>query len=258
MNAIDVENVNVVLEGKNVLEDVSFKLEEAAFLSIMGPNGSGKTTLIRTLLGMIKPSSGNVKVFGIDPSKRPFDVRKMVGYVPQKERINFEVPLTVYDVVGMGLVPRKQAPRFFTEHDREQVEEALKLVDMWSMKGEKFSNLSGGQQQRVLIARAIVHEPKLLLLDEPFNGVDANNQRKILEFLKNIKSKKVTVVIVTHDINPLSELTDYVMLLNKRVISFGKPDEALNYARLCQIYGPSVQVFTGKPCPIVITGDTHA
>jgi len=126
------------------------------------------------------------------------------------------------------------------------------------MKDEKFSNLSGGQQQRVLIARAIVHEPKLLLLDEPFNGVDANNQRKILEFLKNIKSKKVTVVIVTHDINPLSELTDYVMLLNRRIISFGKPDEALNYPRLCQIYGPSVQVITGKPCPTVITGDTHA
>jgi len=258
MNAIEAENVSVVLDGKNVLEEVSFKVEEATFLSIMGPNGSGKTTLIRTLLGMIKPASGNVKVFEIDPSKRPFDVRRMVGYVPQKERINFEVPLTVYDVVGMGLVPRKQAPRFFTERDRERVEGALKLVDMWSMRGERFSNLSGGQQQRVLIARAVVHEPKLLLLDEPFNGVDASNQRKILEFLENIKSEKVTVVVVTHDINPLSRLTDYVMLLNRRVISFGKPDEALNYARLCQVYGPSVQVITGKPCPTVITGDTHA
>ncbi|MGC8911053.1 MAG: metal ABC transporter ATP-binding protein [Nitrososphaeria archaeon] len=258
MSAIDVENVKVVLNGKEVLDEISFRMEEAAFLSIMGPNGSGKTTLLKILLGIILPSSGQVKVFGIEPSKKPFEVRKMVGYVPQKERINLEVPLTVYDVVGMGLAPRKQAPRFFKKKDKQNIEETLKLVDMWDLRNEMFANLSGGQQQRVLIARAIVHRPKLLLLDEPFNGVDANNQKKIIEFLEKIKSDKVTVVTVTHDINPLSSLTDYVMLLNKKIISFGKPHEALDYTRLCQIYGPSVQVITGKPCPTVITGDTHA
>ncbi|MCX8189420.1 MAG: metal ABC transporter ATP-binding protein [Nitrososphaeria archaeon] len=258
MNVIELENVRVRLNGKEVLENIGFKVEESSFLSIMGPNGSGKTTLIKVLLGIIVPDSGTVRVFGADPIKNPFEVRRVAGYVPQKEKINLEVPLTVSDVVGMGLISKKHAPRFFTRKDRERIEESLKLVDMWDYRNEMFANLSGGQQQRVLIARAIVHEPKILLLDEPFNGVDANNQRKILEFLGKMKSEKVTIVVVTHDINPLAELTDYVMLLNRKIVSFGRPTEALDYVRLCQIYGPSVQVITGKPCPTVITGDVHA
>lgn len=258
MNAIELENVKVRLNSNEVLEGMGFKVEESSFLSIMGPNGSGKTTLIKVLLGIIVPDSGTVRVFDVDPIKDPFEVRRMTGYVPQKEKINLEVPLTVFDVVGMGLVSKKQAPRFFTKTDRERIEDTLKLVDMYDYRNEKFANLSCGQQQVVLIARAIVHKPKLLLLDEPFNGVDANNQRKILEFLGKMKSEKVTIAVVTHDINPLAELTDYVMLLNRKVISFGRPTEALDHERLCQIYGPSVQVITGKPYPTVITGDTHA
>ncbi|MGQ9781546.1 MAG: metal ABC transporter ATP-binding protein [Nitrososphaeria archaeon] len=258
MSLIEIEEVDVILNGNKVLDDINVKLDGPSFLTIMGPNGSGKSTLIKLLLGIILPSKGKVSVLGVDPTRNALEVRKKVGYVPQKERMSFEVPLRVEDVVQMGILSRKNVPRFPSREDRKRVEEVLKIVDMLEKKDDPFMNLSGGQQQRVLIARAIAQEPRILLLDEPFNGVDANNQNQILKFLKNMKERGVSIIVVTHDINPLAELTDYVMLLNRSIISFGKPGEALDYARLCQIYGPSVQVITGKACPTVITGDTHA
>jgi len=258
MSLMELEGVDVILNGNKVLDNISVRLDSPAFLTIMGPNGSGKTTLIKLLLGIILPSRGKVTVLGFDPTRNPLEVRKKVGYVPQKERMSFEVPLRVEDVVQMGILSRKNVPRFPSRDDRKRVEEVLKIVDMLERRDEPFMNLSGGQQQRVLIARAVAQEPRILLLDEPFNGVDANNQSQILQFLKKIKDKGVSVIVVTHDINPLAELTDYVMLLNRSIVSFGKPQEALDYVRLCQIYGPSVQVITGKACPMVITGDTHA
>ncbi|MEM3404201.1 MAG: metal ABC transporter ATP-binding protein [Nitrososphaeria archaeon] len=258
MAVFDVKNVDVILNGNKVLEDVTVKLEKPSFLTIMGPNGSGKTTFIRLLLGIIPPSRGSVEVLGYDVLRNPLEVRRAVGYVPQKEKVNFEIPLSVEEVVEMGLLSRKPVPRFPSRSDGARIKEVLKVVGMYEKRKTPFANLSGGQQQRVLIARAVAHEPKILLLDEPFNGVDVHNQGQILEFLKAIKSEGVAIIVVTHDINPLAELTDYVMLLNKTIIAFGTPEEALNYGRLCQIYGPSVQVITGKPCPKVITGDTHA
>jgi len=258
MNLIEIVDVNVILNDKKVLEDINMVIESPSFLTIMGPNGAGKSTLIKLLLGIVFPSKGRVTVFGIDPTKNPLEVRKNVGYVPQKEHMSFEVPLTVGEVVQMGILTRKKIPRFMSKDDKRQVEEVLKVVEMLDKKSELFMNLSGGQQQRVLIARAVAQEPSILLLDEPFNGIDASNQNQILSFLRSIKERGVTVIVVTHDINPLVNLTDYVMLLNKNIISFGKPEEVLNYGRLSQIYGPSVQVITGKPFPVVITGDTHA
>jgi zinc/manganese transport system ATP-binding protein len=258
MNLIEIVDVNVILNDKKVLEDINMVIESPSFLTIMGPNGAGKSTLIKLLLGIVFPSKGRVTVFGIDPTKNPLEVRKNVGYVPQKEHMSFEVPLTVGEVVQMGILTRKKIPRFMSKDDKRQVEEVLKVVEMLDKKSELFMNLSGGQQQRVLIARAVAQEPSILLLDEPFNGIDASNQNQILSFLRSIKEHGVTVIVVTHDINPLVNLTDYVMLLNKNIISFGKPEEVLNYGRLSQIYGPSVQVITGKPFPVVITGDTHA
>jgi len=258
MNLIEIINVDVILNHKKILENINVEIERPSFLTIMGPNGSGKSTLIKLLLGIILPSKGKVSVLGIDPTKNPLEVRKNVGYVPQKEQMSFEVPLKVEDVVQMGILTRKSIPRFMSKDDKRHLEKVLRIVDMFDKKDDPFTNLSGGQQQRVLIARAVAQEPKILLLDEPFNGVDANNQNQILTFLRSLKEQGVAVIVVTHDINPLANLTDYVMLLNKKIISFGKPEEALNYGRLCQIYGPSVQVITGKPCPVVITGDTHA
>jgi ABC-type Mn2+/Zn2+ transport system ATPase subunit len=196
MNLIEIVDVNVILNDKNVLEDINMVIESPSFLTIMGPNGAGKSTLIKLLLGIVFPSKGRVTVFGIDPTKNPLEVRKNVGYVPQKEHMSFEVPLTVGEVVQMGILTRKKIPRFMSKDDKRQVEEVLKVVEMLDKKSELFMNLSGGQQQRVLIARAVAQEPSILLLDEPFNGIDASNQNQILSFLRSIKEHGVTVIVV--------------------------------------------------------------
>lgn len=251
------ENVHVKFNDKSALENITFTINHPTFLSIMGPNGAGKTTLLKLILGLIRPNKGRIKVFGIEPYKNPSKIRKLIGYVPQKEHISREVPIKVRDVVLMGLLMHKRFPRIPTKRDIKAAAEALRIVNMEWAWNHQFNNLSGGQQQRVLIARGLATNPKILLLDEPFTGIDVPTQTLITDFLHHIKNKDITIIIVTHDINPVSGISDRIMLLNKRVIAFDKPNNVLNIEILREVYGDNIKIFEGHPCPIVITGDTH-
>lgn len=253
---ISVENLSVAYGDKLALEAVTFELKEPAFLSIVGPNGSGKTTLLKALLGMVKPITGTIKILGHEVPGKRYEVRKQSGYVPQRERIDPTKPVLVKDVVLMGRVAKRGWGKRLRKEDYEAAKRALEIVRMEEFWNEPYAHLSGGQQQRVLIARALAVEPKLLLLDEPLSGVDAATQDVILNVLREEADRDVTVIMVTHDLNPLTEVSDYVMLLNRTVIAIGRSDEVLNEYLLSKTFMRGVSVIrAGKK--IVISGADH-
>ncbi|MGB9759351.1 MAG: metal ABC transporter ATP-binding protein [Thermoproteota archaeon] len=256
--SLEIENLSVVLDHKLILDNISFSLPHPVFAAIMGPNGAGKTTLLKTILGTIRPASGKVHLFGKEVLSNPSEARKFVGYVPQRDKIVRYVPLKVIDVVLMGLVSKKEIPRIVTNNDVKLSLEVLEYVGMNNYASELFSNLSGGQQQRVLIARALVSKPKILLLDEPFNAVDANAQTFIVELLNKLKTdSNISILLVSHDINTVVEYIDILMFLNKKIIAIGKPYEIFRDDILKLVYGKGVRVVTEKGRCYALTGDTH-
>jgi len=255
---IKLENVTVTYDNRVALENITFTIEEPAFLTVIGPNGAGKTTLLKTLLGLLKPVEGEVIVLGRDVRKEAIAVRKLIGYVPQRERIDPAVPVIVKDVVLMGRVPRVRPGFRLGKVDVEKARQALERVGMLDAWNRPFSHLSGGQQQRVLLARALASEPKLLLLDEPLSGVDANSQEIILKMLRKLVDEGVGVVMVTHDVNPVIGLTDYLLLLNRKVIGFGKPLEQIQPEKLNILYGRKVEIVRMGDACYVIGGNSHA
>ncbi len=259
MKDIMVKDLTVKFKDVVALEDVSFELRPPFFTTVIGPNGAGKTTLLKSLLGMVPKEKGEVSVFGIDPYKRPVEIREIIGYVPQIEKIYSPVPINVEQIVMMGIMLSRSFPRIHAKDDWKRVEWALDKVGLLNLKKKPFHELSGGQQQRVLIARAIVRHPRLLLLDEPFSGVDAKVQCELVSLLNALKLEGISIIMVTHDVNTVSAISDYLIVLNKRLLAFGKPKEVLeNEEVLRKVYGPAVKIFHGEPCPSVILGDYHA
>lgn len=204
--------------GKNIaLENLSFEIKEGELIAVLGPNGAGKTTLLKCLLGLLK-AEGDLSVLGTDPRK-DHSVLKKISYVPQRNTLAFDLPLTVEKVLTMNK----------SEVDWEIVEE-LELED----KIEKlFRELSGGYQQRVLIARALMKDPELLLLDEPFNGVDLPSQEKIVKLLEKFSA---TVIVVLHNINPILHAVDRIMLLNRELVAFGRSEEVFKRENILKVY----------------------
>jgi len=176
MKSVETSGLTVRLNGFEALSNVTLSLNHPTFTAIIGPNGAGKTTLLKTILGLIRPQSGNIRVMGLDPIKEPKKVRSMVGYVPQRDRTSIFVPMKTKDVVMMSRLASKRPPRWATEYDEIVVRKVLRIVGVEDLADRRFDELSGGQQQKVLIARAIVSEPRLLLLDEPFNGIDVRSR----------------------------------------------------------------------------------
>lgn len=255
---VSVENLSVAYGDKLALEDITFKLEEPAFLSIIGPNGSGKTTLLKALLGMVKPITGTIRILGYEVPSERYEVRKLTGYVPQRERIDPTKPVLVKDVVLMGRIAKRGWGKRLTKGDYEAAKRALEIVEMEEFWDEPYAHLSGGQQQRVLIARALAVEPKLLLLDEPLSGVDAATQDVILRVLREEADRGVTVIMVTHDLNPLMEVSDYVMLLNRTIIAMGKCHDVLNEYLLSRTFMRKVSVIRAGEKIVVSGVDHHA
>lgn len=246
---IEVKNISFSYNSKEVLKDISFTLSKE-FLAIMGPNGSGKTTLIKLIMGFLKPLKGSIRIFG----KTPEESREFIGYMPQREAIARHFPIRVKDIVLMGI-----KKRFYTKDDIEMAKKALEEVDMLEFWDNKFNALSQGQQQRVLFARALVKNPKLIILDEPFNAVDLPSREKMIEVLKEKRQKGKEIIVVVHNVNPILHEIDKVLLLNKIKIAFGKPKEVLNQENLRRTYGIDVQIIIceeGYCHPLV--GDTHA
>lgn len=241
MNTIEIRNLSVVLGGKEVLTGINLSIGEGVFLGIVGPNGSGKTTLLKVLLGLIKPASGTARVFG----RNPQDMAKtgIFGYLPQHFAVDASFPATALDVVLMGLQGRKGLFRRTSREDRRKAEEMLSTMGMAGYEDHAFGTLSGGQQQRVSIARALIGDPKILILDEPSTGIDAVGQEDFYHLLKGIQKKRnLNIVMVSHDIGVITAYVDEIACLNRTLHYQGNPLGAFNEEVITGLYGKSMEI----------------
>lgn len=233
IHAIEVHNLTVSYDGRPVLWDIDFNLEAGKIIGVIGPNGSGKTTSLKAIMGLLKPSSGFVKIFG----KSLEEVRDRVAYVPQRESVDWDFPASVLDVVLMGRYHSSNLFRRTNKTDREIALQSIAKVGLTEFKDRQISQLSGGQQQRVFIARALAQQADLYLMDEPFVGVDAATESAILDLLQEMKKQGKTVLIIHHDLQTVSDYFDYLVLLNTRLIAKGQPHEVLTKENLSNAYG---------------------
>lgn len=223
---LEVRNLSVSYDGTRALEDVSFDVVAGQRVTIVGPNGAGKSTLFRAMLGLVPVHVGSIHTAGAE-----------LGYVTQRSAVDWTFPVTVHDVVMMGRVGKMGWLRWQRPIDREVVQRCLEQVGMVDYADRQIGELSGGQQQRVFIARALAQEAKILLMDEPFSGVDASAQETILEILSRLHEQGVTMLVSTHDLNLAVEWSDQLALLNRRLIYFGPPRAAVTPERLAEAYG---------------------
>lgn len=233
IHAIEVHNLTVSYDGRPVLWDMDFNLDSGKIIGVIGPNGSGKTTCLKTIMGLIKPSSGFVKIFG----KSLDEMRERVAYVPQRESVDWDFPASVIDVVLMGRYRNNNLFRRTNKTDLEIAHQSIEKVGLTDFKNRQISQLSGGQQQRVFIARALAQQADLYLMDEPFVGVDAATESAILSLLQEMKNQGKTVLIIHHDLQTVSDYFDYLVLLNTRLIAKGTPQEVLTKDNLTNAYG---------------------
>jgi len=254
---ISVRDVSVKLGNQIVLDSVSFKVDKPSLILVLGPNGAGKTTLIKLLLGIIKPFKGSVEVLGLNPFKESTKLRSLVGYVPQKDKISYETPLKVSEVVLMGILLRKRFPRFLSKRDVESAKKALAYLGMEDKWESFFNELSGGQQRRVLIARALASDPTLLFLDEIFAGLDFESQENLLDVLSMLKERKRTIILVEHELEPIRDLADKILVLNRNICMYGEPDDVLSEEKLKPLY-PCLRTVEKDGKRIIFLGDKHA
>jgi zinc transport system ATP-binding protein len=230
---IRLEDVWVHYDNVAILEAVNLSIKRDDFLGIIGPNGGGKTTLLKVILGLVKPTSGKVTVLGGTPQRN----RRFIGYVAQNSLFDHDFPISVQDVVLMGRYGRAGLVKRFSEDDKKAALQALQTVEMLEFKDKQIGKLSGGEQQRVLIARALVAEPKMLLLDEPTTGVDMPMQTEFYELLAGLKHS-MSIVLVSHDISAVSIYVDKIACLNHQLYYHGSKE-----------VGPEVLEATYK-CPV--------
>ena len=240
--AIEVHDLTVAYREKPVLWDVDLEVPRGVLMAIVGPNGAGKSTLIKAMLGLVRTAAGEVRVHG-----RPYrDNRRLVAYVPQRGSVDWDFPTSVLDVVKMGRYGALGWLRRPGKREHEMAIAALEKVGMQDFAGRQISQLSGGQQQRVFLARALVQDAELYLMDEPFQGVDAKTERAIVTVLQALRGEGKTVVVVHHDLETVPEYFDWTLILNVRRIAAGPVDEVFTEENLRQAYGGRVP-FTPRP-----------
>lgn len=221
--AIDIKNVDVYYHDFVALRDTSLQIAHGTFSGVIGMNGAGKSTLFKTIMGLLTPVRGSVVVCERSPK-----VAQKVGcvaYVPQNEQVDWDFPVSVEDVVMMGRYGKQNVFRTRTREDREKVREAIERVGMTEFAGRQIGELSGGQKKRIFVARALAQGAEILLLDEPFAGVDAKSEKALTELLVAFKKEGKTIILSTHELTSLTEYCDHVALVKHTVIAYGPTEE---------------------------------
>ncbi|WEG13669.1 ABC transporter ATP-binding protein [Pullulanibacillus sp. KACC 23026] len=231
VEAVTLKNVNVSLDGKWILRNLTFSVESGDFLGIIGPNGAGKTTLMNVLLNVLKPQEGSVDM--VKASE--------LGYVPQSRQIDPEMPLSSRNFVSLGL-PHRFRP-WLTREDKMKVDEAMAMTDSLDYAGKPIGKLSGGQKQRLFLAQALVKTPQLLLLDEPTSNLDPGAQETIVSVVDRIRRVRgITVLFVSHDINLISRYADQILYMTKESYAIGSVNDIMQASVLTNLYGTPVEV----------------
>ena len=225
MNAIEIKNLTVAYGENIALEDLNLNIEVGSLMALVGPNGAGKSTLIKTILKFLKQITGEIKINA-----------KTLAYVPQRNSVDWDFPTTLFDVVEMGCYGRVGLFKRVSKEEKQKVLKAIEQVGMLEFKNRQISELSGGQQQRAFIARALVQEADIYLMDEPFQGVDSTTEKSIVEILKQLKAEGKTIIVVHHDLQTVPTYFESVALINKAVIVSGKVSEVFTQENIDVTY----------------------
>ena len=229
---VNLRGVAVRYEGRTALDVVDLQVLHGERVGIVGPNGAGKSTLFKVIAGVLPPSQGEVQISGSAPTRHT-----CVAYVPQRSSVDWNFPVTVAEVVMMGRVDRMGLFRWPSSQDWDVVQAALEQVDMGQLAARQIGQLSGGQQQRMFLARALAQEAELILLDEPFTGLDAPSQEGILSILDNLHKNHVTLMVSLHDLELAAKHFERILLLNRRIVASGAAADVLHPDILTQAYG---------------------
>jgi zinc transport system ATP-binding protein len=233
----DVASLSLQINSQVILDSLSLKIFSGEYDAIIGPNGGGKTTLIRLLLGLEKPTSGTIKIFGKNIAD--FKEWHKIGYVPQRaSHVDAAFPATVLDVVKMGRTAKRGFFARYSAEDAACVEDAMKKMDVLDIKDKMIGTLSGGQRQRVMIARALASKPEVLILDEPNTGVDVVSQQRFYELLRKLnRDEKLTIIFITHDIGVIADDIQRLFTINRKLLTCNNPKEAISCEDMSRLYG---------------------
>lgn len=232
-NALTISHLTVAYQGDPVLSHVHASIDTGVLLAIIGPNGAGKTTLLKSMIGLIKPQTGNISLFG-----KPIEnMRKQIAYVPQRASVDWDFPIHVIDVVIMGCYGKLGWFSRPGKTEYAQAHVALERVGMQAYANRPINQLSGGQQQRVFIARALMQDAQCYLLDEPFNGIDTGTEHVILQLLQELRDQGKIIIVVHHDLHTVQTYFDWALLLNKSTIECGPVKKIFVQETLRQAFG---------------------
>lgn len=230
------DDITVSLDGRIVLEGITYSLDQGKFAGLVGPNGAGKTTLLRVTLGLVKPEKGRVTILGMNPDELKHELHH-IGYMPQQVLFDPYFPVSVFDVVMMGRSCCIGPLRWARKKDKEAVRESLKMVGLMELSDRPIGELSVGQQKRAFLARALCLETRILLLDEPTAGLDAPAQERFMSLLTKLKDEMgLSVLFVSHDVNILARFADEILCINRTMHMHGDPHEVLGSERLKEAY----------------------
>lgn len=255
MNVLEVKNLTVSYDNNVAVDDISFDVKEGDLLGIVGPNGAGKTTLFRAILGLEQPSSGTIRLFGYESSKYRL-LLPMIGYVPQKVIFEPNFPATIFDIVSMGIISNKRLEqcakliqqcgynwnRVYKDmkKDSDKVSEAIKAVGLKSIQDRRIGEISSGELQRVFIAKSLVKDPLLLILDEPVTSVDMDAQNKFYNVIKKLNSENgITIIWSSHDLEAISKYASKVSCMNRKLFFHGEKKEFFSDKELLKTYAES-------------------
>jgi manganese/iron transport system ATP-binding protein len=238
---LEFSQVTAGYDGHPALIDLTFNIPHGAQVAVVGPNGAGKSTLFKALVGIVPISIGHIFIHGMPLGHH----QDCVAYLPQREEIDWSFPVTVEDVVMMGRFGKFGWLDQPKKNDHQIVMKSLEQLGIANLSKRSIKDLSGGQQQRVFLARAVAQEPHILLMDEPFTGIDATTQETTLRLLAELKARNVTVLVSTHDLNLAAERFELIILLNKKLIAYGSPSEVLVPEFISKAFGHQVLYISG-------------
>jgi len=239
---LDVEDVSVAYpNGHLALHDASFQLRGGTICALVGVNGSGKSTLFKSIMGFVTPRAGSVKINGLPI--RAVLKQHLVAYVPQAEEVDWQFPVSVWDVAMMGRYGAMNFLRIPRAVDKAKVEESLRRVAMWDFKDRQIGELSGGQKKRVFLARALAQGGRVILLDEPFTGVDVNTEEAIIQLLRELRAAGCIILVSTHNLGSVPEFCDQAVLINRTVLAYGPTSEVFTEQNLAATFGGVLRQF---------------